>query len=54
MLCSLFLMQALASAGVASRRACIDLVKAGKVQVNGSVVTDPATKVGAHLQQQSH
>jgi hypothetical protein len=37
--------QALASSGVASRRACIDLVKAGKVQVNGSTVTDPATKV---------
>jgi hypothetical protein len=39
------LLQALASSGVASRRACIDLVKAGKVKVNGVVVTDPATKV---------
>jgi hypothetical protein len=38
-------LQALASSGVASRRTCIDLVKAGKVQVNGSVITDPATKV---------
>lgn len=42
--------QALASSGVASRRACIDLVKAGKVQVNGSTVTDPATKVRATQQ----
>lgn len=40
-----WLAKALASSGVASRRACIDLVKQGKVQVNGAVITDPATKV---------
>ena len=37
--------QVLASAGVASRRACIDLIKQGVVKVNQQVVTDPATKV---------
>jgi hypothetical protein len=37
--------QALASAGVASRRNCIDLVKQGRVRVNGAIITDPATRV---------
>jgi RNA-binding protein YlmH len=37
--------QALASAGVASRRNCIDLVKQGRVRVNSAVITDPATRV---------
>jgi hypothetical protein len=37
--------QALAAAGVASRRSCIDLVKQGQVRVNGAVITDPATRV---------
>jgi S4 domain len=40
-----FSMQVLAAAGVASRRACIDLVKAGAVSVNGTRVSDPATRV---------
>jgi len=37
----------LASAGVASRRASEDVVRAGRVTVAGSVVTDPARDVGA-------
>jgi 23S rRNA pseudouridine2605 synthase len=36
----------LASAGVASRRAAEELVRAGRVTVGGSVVTDPARDVG--------
>eukprot|EP00882_Tetradesmus_deserticola_P009011 GHRQ01009506.1.p1 GENE.GHRQ01009506.1~~GHRQ01009506.1.p1 ORF type:complete len:197 (+),score=35.10 GHRQ01009506.1:192-782(+) len=40
-----WLAKALASAGVASRRRCIDLVKQGQVSVNGAVTTDPATRV---------
>lgn len=39
------MLQVLATAGVASRRNCIDLVKQGAVKVNGQVVTDPATRV---------
>ncbi|MGI8429730.1 MAG: pseudouridine synthase [Solirubrobacteraceae bacterium] len=37
----------LASAGVASRRAAEELVRAGRVSVGGSVVTDPARDVAA-------
>ncbi len=36
----------LASAGVASRRAGEELIRAGRVAVNGEVVTDPARSVG--------
>jgi 23S rRNA pseudouridine2605 synthase len=36
----------LASAGVASRRAAEELVRAGRVEVDGAVVTDPARDVG--------
>ena len=37
----------LAAAGVASRRAAEEIVRAGRVTVNGVVVTDPARDVGA-------
>jgi 23S rRNA pseudouridine2605 synthase len=37
----------LASAGVASRRASEEIVRAGRVTVGGAVVTDPARDVGA-------
>lgn len=37
----------LAHSGVASRRAAEELIRAGRVQVDGEVVTDPATSVGA-------
>jgi 23S rRNA pseudouridine2605 synthase len=36
----------LAHAGVASRRASEDLIRAGRVAVNGETVTDPATATG--------
>ncbi len=36
----------LAHSGVASRRAAEGLIRAGRVQVDGDVVTDPATAVG--------
>jgi 23S rRNA pseudouridine2605 synthase len=36
----------LASAGVASRRACEEIVRAGRVNVGATVVTDPARDVG--------
>ena len=36
----------LASLGVASRRACEDIVRAGRVTVGGLVVSDPARDVG--------
>jgi 23S rRNA pseudouridine2605 synthase len=38
----------LAHAGVASRRAAEQLIAAGRVRVDGSVVTAPATEVDAH------
>ena len=37
----------LASAGVASRRACEAIVRAGRVTVGGETVTDPARDVGS-------
>ena len=37
----------LARAGVASRRACEDLIAAGRVRVNGAILTHPATLVDA-------
>jgi 23S rRNA pseudouridine2605 synthase len=37
--------QYLARGGVASRRASIELVRAGRVKVDGAVVTEPATEV---------
>lgn len=37
----------LARAGVASRRACEELIAAGRVTVDGVVVTRPGTRVGA-------
>ena len=42
------LSKALASAGVASRRACEELIFAGRVQVNGSVIKIPQTLVDWH------
>jgi 23S rRNA pseudouridine2605 synthase len=40
------LQKALAAAGVASRRAAEELIQAGRVAVNGAVVTQLGTKVG--------
>ena len=37
----------LANSGVASRRACDPIIRAGRVSVNGSPVTDPARDVGS-------
>jgi 23S rRNA pseudouridine2605 synthase len=39
------LQKALAHAGVASRRACEELIRQGRVQVNGQVVTEMGTRV---------
>jgi 23S rRNA pseudouridine2605 synthase len=36
----------LAHAGIASRRACEQIIAAGRVTVNGAAVTEPGTKVG--------
>ena len=41
------LQKVLAAAGVASRRACEELITAGRVRVNGEVVTKLGTKVNA-------
>ncbi|MHB8172590.1 MAG: pseudouridine synthase [Thermincolia bacterium] len=41
------LQKVLAQAGVASRRACEELIKEGKVKVNGKVVTELGTKVNS-------
>jgi 23S rRNA pseudouridine2605 synthase len=38
----------LATAGVASRRASEEVVRAGRVSINGQTVTDPARDVGAN------
>ena len=35
----------LASAGIASRRKCEELILAGKVEVNGKVATELGTKI---------
>jgi 23S rRNA pseudouridine2605 synthase len=42
------LQKVLAQAGVASRRACEELIRQGRVQVNGQVVTEMGTKVDPH------
>jgi 23S rRNA pseudouridine2605 synthase len=39
------LQKALAHAGIASRRACEELIRQGRVQVNGQVVTEMGTRV---------
>ncbi len=39
------LQKVMAQAGIASRRACEDLIRQGRVQVNGQVVTEMGTKV---------
>jgi 23S rRNA pseudouridine2605 synthase len=43
------LQKVLAQAGVASRRACEELIRQGRVQVNGQVVTELGTKVDPNL-----
>jgi 23S rRNA pseudouridine2605 synthase len=42
------LQKVLAHAGVASRRACEEIIRQGRVQVNGQVVTEMGTKVDPH------
>ena len=39
------LQKILAAAGVASRRACEEMITAGRVQVNGQLVTELGTKI---------
>jgi 23S rRNA pseudouridine2605 synthase/16S rRNA pseudouridine516 synthase len=41
------LQKALARAGIASRRACEELIAAGRVRVNGKIVTELGTKIDA-------
>jgi len=41
------LQKVLASAGIASRRDCEELISAGRVSINGKVVTVPGTRVDA-------
>lgn len=43
------LQKALASAGVASRRACEDLIRQGQVKVNGKLVTELGTRINPEL-----
>jgi len=43
------LQKVLAQAGVASRRACEELIRQGRVQVNGQVVTELGTKADPNL-----
>ncbi|QOT00610.1 rRNA pseudouridine synthase [Brevibacterium sp. JNUCC-42] len=45
------LQKVLAQAGVASRRSCEELIKQGRVKVNGQVVTELGTKVNASVDQ---
>lgn len=45
------LQKVLAQAGVASRRSCEELIKQGRVKVNGQVVTELGTKVNATVDQ---
>ena len=39
----------LASCGLASRRACEELIKAGRVSVNGEVVTELSTQIDVQI-----
>lgn len=43
----------LARAGVASRRACERIIEAGRVSVNGNVVTELGTKVDSSVDEVS-
>ncbi|RAP30662.1 Ribosomal large subunit pseudouridine synthase B [Brevibacillus laterosporus] len=45
------LQKVLAQAGVASRRSCEELIKQGRVKVNGQVITELGTKVTASVDQ---
>ncbi|TPG89632.1 rRNA pseudouridine synthase [Brevibacillus laterosporus] len=45
------LQKVLAQAGVASRRSCEELIKQGRVKVNGQVITELGTKVNASVDQ---
>ncbi len=42
------LQKVMASCGIASRRKCEEIIQAGRVTVNGKVVTELGTKVGVH------
>ena len=46
---SLYLAKYIAQCGAAARRKAADLVKAGKVKVNGRVITDPAFSIDPNL-----
>ena len=45
------LQKVLAHAGVASRRACEDLITAGRVEVNGQIVTTLGTRINPQTAQ---